>query len=79
MGFTDLSADGVALRSDCVNIWADLELHCPHMTYMWQILSQVSKMPYVDLVAPDQPAHPLSNHRATLSSGTCIQNRGSLT
>ena len=30
---TDLPADSEALRSDCGGEQADLELHCPHMTY----------------------------------------------
>ena len=31
-GNIDLSADSVALRSDCTDDQADLELHCRHMS-----------------------------------------------
>ena len=30
-GIIDLSADKVALRSDCANARTDPELHCPHL------------------------------------------------
>ena len=30
----DLSADSVALRSDCVDAQADLELHCPYLAFL---------------------------------------------
>ena len=33
--FIDVSADSVALRSDCTDAQADLELYCPHMVEDW--------------------------------------------